>query len=716
MKKTRQPRDKTNGRAREVAALLAAAHAVIENRAFADAASAILGACRTLLASDAGVLALRAANGEEFEIAQVDPVGFELDTIPELPAPLQQLVLRASEGNAVFDNQLAKKRTKSPAIEKRSVAENALFVPIVIDGEIAGLLGLINKPASFSAPDSQLAEVFAEMFAVAMLNRRTANGLEKDRRALESELRTASRRQRRAEEMFRTLVENLPDAIARFDSELRHLYVSPAVERITGRPAQEFLGRSNRELAMPSDLVETWEAALRRVFATGRPESLEYTFAASGGTRHFESRLVPETGPGDRVVSVLSVARDVTDRWIAHEAERHARNVAEALREASVALTRSFDRETVLTTLLDRLRPIVPFDHASVMLIDEATRVSVRAIFDGDRVLALAPELRSKFDANDHPVVRDILAKGTAVLIPDVREHPDWSLPTNRVSEASWMGVPLFARGDVAGLFSLSKREPGYFNQEHVRLAEAMSSQASVAVENAVLFEQLQASAGRMRSLSRRLVEVQESERRQIARELHDEAGQALASLRYGLRLLEREIDLGGDVTGRVAELMQRTDAVIEGLQRLAADLRPASLDHLGLEAALRQYARAAAAEYGLAIHFKATGFTSERLPVALETALYRIVQEAMTNIVRHSRATKVDLLADRRGDLIRVIIEDNGVGFEPDRVDHGEHFGLLGMKERAEALGGSLRIDSSPGEGTAVVVEVTSADANPDR
>ena len=117
------------------------------------------------------------------------------------------------------------------------------------------------------------------------------------------------------------------------------------------------------------------------------------------------------------------------------------------------------------------------------------------------------------------------------------------------------MGVPLFARGNVAGLFSLSKREADYFNEEHVKLAEAMSSQASVAVENAVLFEQMQASTARMQSLSRRLVEAQESERRSIARELHDEAGQALASLRFGLRLLEREIDEGGSVTGRVAEL-----------------------------------------------------------------------------------------------------------------------------------------------------------------
>jgi signal transduction histidine kinase len=331
-------------------------------------------------------------------------------------------------------------------------------------------------------------------------------------------------------------------------------------------------------------------------------------------------------------------------------------------------------------------------------------------------VVPLSAAERTEFDPTDHPIVHGILTTGTAVLIPDLRARPDWSLPTDRSSEASWMGVPLFARGDVAGLFSLSKREAGYFNEEHVRLAEAMSSQASVAVENAILFEQMQASTVRMQSLSRRLVDAQESERRHIARELHDEAGQALASLRFGLRLLEREIDQGGSAAGRISELVERTDAVIDGLHRLAVDLRPASLDHLGLEAALRQYAQSAATKFGLEVRFKARGLAGERLPAVVETALYRIVQEAMTNVVRHARATRIDVLVERRDGRVLAMVEDDGVGFEPDRVQRGDHFGLLGLKERAEALGGSLTVESRLGAGTTIVVEVASADPHPDR
>ncbi|MEP7009572.1 MAG: sensor histidine kinase [Acidobacteriota bacterium] len=218
------------------------------------------------------------------------------------------------------------------------------------------------------------------------------------------------------------------------------------------------------------------------------------------------------------------------------------------------------------------------------------------------------------------------------------------------------------------------------------------------------------------KSFARRLVEVQENERRSIARELHDEAAQALASLRYGLRLLEREIEEGGSVTERVAELMQRTDAVIDSLHRLVADLRPASLDHLGLEAALREYSRSAASKFGLDVRFKARGFGSERLPQVVETALYRVVQEAMVNVARHARAARVDVLLEHRGDRVMVMIEDNGVGFEPDLVERGDHFGLLGIQERAEALGGTLTLESAPGTGTTIVVEVASADPDPDR
>lgn len=443
----------------------------------------------------------------------------------------------------------------------------------------------------------------------------------------------------------------------------------------------------------------------------GLPEPREWA-AADGRTYQVDTHPFPD---GDGAGLTLALGLDVTERKLAHEAEQRARSVAEALLEATVALTRSLDRETVLATLLDYLHRLVLFDRASVMLLEEASRVSVRAVFDGDRVVPLAPAERPEFLASDHPVVHRILTTGTAVVIPDTRALPDWTPPGGGSGEPSWLGVPLFARGAVAGLFSLSKQEARYFNDEHVKVAEALSSQASVAVENAVLFEQMQAATERMQTLSRRLVDVQENERRTVARELHDEAAQALVSLRYGLQLLERETG-GEGVAARVAELKQTTDAVIDSLHRLAAALRPASLDLVGLDAALRQYLRSIEAKWGLTVRYKARGLKGERLPAAVETTLYRVVQEAVTNVVRHASATGVDVLVERRDGRVVAMVEDDGKGFVPATVLGTECLGLIGMRERAEALGGTLTVESAPGDGTTIAVEVACDDPHPDR
>ena len=443
----------------------------------------------------------------------------------------------------------------------------------------------------------------------------------------------------------------------------------------------------------------------------GLPEHSEWA-TADGRTYQVDTHPFADA---DEDGLTLAVGLDVTERKLAHEAEQRARSTAEALREATVALTRSLDRETVLATLLDHLRRLIPFDRASVMLLEEAWRVSVRAVFDGQRVLPLLSTERLEFLATDHPILHKILTTGAPLLIPDTRALADWTLPTGSAGESSWLGVPLFARGTVAGLFALSKQEPRYFNDEHVKVAEALSAQASVAVENAILFEQMQEATARMQTLSRRLVEAQENERRTVARELHDEAAQALVSLRYGLQLLERETG-GEGVAARVAELKQTTDAVIDSLHRLAGALRPASLDLVGLEAALRQYLRSTESKWGLAVRFKARGLEGERLPAAVETALYRVVQEAVTNVVRHASATRIDVLVERRDGRVVAMVEDDGRGFVPATAGGAERLGLIGMRERAEALGGTLTIESAPGEGTTIAVEVTCDDPSPDR
>ena len=223
IRKPAVPKGTANGRSEEVAALLTAARAVLENRAFIDAARAILGACKTILGADGGLVAVSAAGEKGFEVSCFDPGSLELDCAAGLPAPLSRLSARACKGRTVLANDLSKSTANVPPSSRLSVPESALLAPIIIAGDVAGLIGLVNKPGGFSAADSRLAEVFAEMAAVAMLRSRTVNGFEKNRNALEREVREGAMHLRQAEEMFKTVVENLPDLIARFDADLRLL-------------------------------------------------------------------------------------------------------------------------------------------------------------------------------------------------------------------------------------------------------------------------------------------------------------------------------------------------------------------------------------------------------------------------------------------------------------------------------------------------------------
>jgi PAS domain S-box-containing protein len=398
-----------------------------------------------------------------------------------------------------------------------------------------------------------------------------------------------------------------------------------------------------------------------------------------------------------------------------YEAELRARQTAETLSAASLALTQTLDLDMVLNTLLDYLGRLVPYDSASVMLPQDETHLAVRAIRGYEGWTDPQEVLTITLSAKVSPHIGTLLTQQKSILIPDTCNHPEWEHRAGTEHVRNWLGVPMVADGRVIGVCGLDKAEAGFFTQQHLQLAQALVGQAAVAIQNAWLFEQVRAGRERLQTLARRLVEVQESERRYVARELHDEAGQALTSLMFGLRLLEREAQRPEAVVAGVAELKRMVDNVLEDLHRLAMDLRPASLDHAGLVAALRQYVEAVSDQHGLVVQFETVGLC-DRLPSDVESSIYRMVQEALTNVIRHARATRVDVLLEQRDDKLVVIVEDNGVGFNPTAAMQNGRLGLFGMRERAEMLGGTLVLESAAGAGTTLLVEVPYGDSDPHR
>ena len=207
------------------------------------------------------------------------------------------------------------------------------------------------------------------------------------------------------------------------------------------------------------------------------------------------------------------------------------------------------------------------------------------------------------------------------------------------------------------------------------------------------------------RQLLERVIAAQEEERRRIARELHDSTSQSLTSLMVGLRTLDSACD-DPQVHCQTQELRQVAGHVLEDVHNLAVQLRPAVLDDLGLSAALErlvhEWQKRHRIQADVVVHLG-----SERLPDPIETALYRIVQEALTNVARHARARLISVLVERRQKEIVAVIEDDGQGFDLQRVHRDGHLGLLGIRERAELLGGSLTIESSPGQGASLFIRL---------
>ena len=390
------------------------------------------------------------------------------------------------------------------------------------------------------------------------------------------------------------------------------------------------------------------------------------------------------------------------------ESEQKARLTADTLRSAGMALTGELDLDTVLKTLLRALAEIVEYDRARIMLLDPSGRLVVRAAESAKNAVEIFHDSAPSFLPADHPIIAGMLRNGSPVCIPDTREHPAWPRTGSADSVGSWMGVPLIAGERTIGMYSVARTEAEAFTEDHVRLAEGLAAPAAMALQNAWLFEEVLQGRERLQVLSRDLVDVQERERRAVARELHDEAGQTLTSLMIVLGLLERDLDKPENARRHMRQITRAAEKALEGLHRLATNLRPASLDHLGLAAALEELVSELHVPEGTQVDFQAVGLEhGERLAPAVETALYRVAQAALTNAVRHSHATRIAVLVQVHDDRAVLVVEDNGVGFDLAAARSSGRLGLLGMRERVEMLGGEVTVETGANAGTTILVEV---------
>ena len=304
------------------------------------------------------------------------------------------------------------------------------------------------------------------------------------------------------------------------------------------------------------------------------------------------------------------------------------------------------------------------------------------------------------------PCTAALREKQAVVVAPLPERCPLREAPTI----ASHVTVPILSHARVLGVLGVASEDAQAFSANEVKLLEAVGQQLGVAVENARLWDDLREKERVRGQLLEQVIVAQEEERKRIARELHDDTGQAITSLMVGLRAASD--GCAADLRTRFEPLREIAAQTLESVKRLARELRPPLLDDLGLPAALDRYVSSYRANFGLNADLQITGFRDgERLPAEAELALYRIIQESLTNVAKHAHAKTVSVVVERKPHAVIAIVEDDGRGFDPRVVSESPRdetrLGLHGMRERAELLGGRLQIESAPGAGSSVFVEI---------
>jgi signal transduction histidine kinase len=364
----------------------------------------------------------------------------------------------------------------------------------------------------------------------------------------------------------------------------------------------------------------------------------------------------------------------------------------ESMHEIGNALATETDLGELLDLIARRLRELLDARLVAVML--PAGEEELRfAAFAGEG----GAEFLGRMLPRDSSKTGRVFDRGRSERSDSLLDDPEVSRDVVRgfgVRTGLW--VPLIARSETIGVIAVHDKltRDGRFTDNDLRLAETFASRAAVAVD---LSQRI------ARDALRRIVDAQELERRRLARELHDETGQALSSILLGLKALDDKVE--GDAKTVVADVRELVVATLQDVRQLAVDLRPKVLDDFGLVAALERLTETFGAQTGISVRFE-SGLGEERLPLEVETALYRIVQESLTNIVKHALAENVSIVLARKPGAVVAVIEDDGKGFDPDDVRDGG-FGVQGMRERVGLLDGRLQIESSEESGTTLVAEV---------
>jgi PAS domain S-box-containing protein len=453
---------------------------------------------------------------------------------------------------------------------------------------------------------------------------------------------------------------------------------SDGVHSLLGTKPETFTGKAEEffERIHPEDRSTVQAALARAVETTGVYETEYRAVWPDGSIYHIAARGKVHRDKAGQAVLMTGVCWDITKRQQAEEALRKLNEELEqrvAERTAEVRAGALYARNLIETSL----DPLVTISKdGKITDVNHATELATgvpreRLIGSNFSDYFTEPD---QANAGYQKVIAEGLVRNYPLTIRHVAGHTMHVLYNAAVyhNEA----------GQVQGVFAAARDIT-----ERKRMEDAHTD------------------------LQRHLVKAQETERGRISRELHDRLGQDLTALKLGLQLVKKQEPFTPSVQASIGQLEQLADRLMQDIHRLAWELRPAALDDFGLDMALRRYASEWSEQNGVAVDFHSHGVETQRLPTELETTLYRITQEALTNVLRHAKAHHVGVILERRPDHVLLIVEDDGQGFDAQAALKAPgaqgRLGLLGMHERVILANGTIEIESTPRAGTTVFVRI---------
>jgi PAS domain S-box-containing protein len=501
-------------------------------------------------------------------------------------------------------------------------------------------------------------------------------------------------------------------------NEGRVLDVNDRWLAVLGYERDEVIGRTNAELQIWSDPAKRAELS-RRFQATGVVRDFEMKVRTkSGAILDLMVSTVPMDADADHQVWLAAIV-DITDRtraeterdqMLAREqvARAEAEQALEKLR-AVYAITDGVAASAPLGDLLGdvlrRLRRTLQIDHATVLLLDDDRKALYLRALEGPDENVPLPVVRVPMGAG---VSGRVVMEGRAMIVNEYSEEYAAPIqipnPQQLRQTASVMGAPFRIGDRVAGAVMVSTTQPRRFTEEELRLLVLAADRVGPAIERGRLIDRIRSGIERQRTLSRRLLTAQEEERRRLAVELHDELGQVLTAVKINLESLAQAKGAAGTFATMTATIQSVDDALVR-VRDLALDLRPSVLDDLGLAAAIRWYVDRFARTGRIEVHLSIDVLPA--LEPELETACFRVAQEALTNVDRHSHARQVWIDLHVLDGALELSIRDDGVGFDVTaaraRAISGASVGLLGMQERVSLVDGEYDVVQVPAGGTEV-------------